>query len=155
VVQRVPGLQLDYLPACRRPVDPLPLFADERMPRLLRQLRESYDCVVIDSPPLLSVTEARLLAAMVDKVVFVVKWGSTRRDDAQNALNLLRNTGLPGHDRVALAGVVVTQADPKKHARYRYYGDIGDSVGTHDMAKVGTAIRRDAALFRDDHEHSG
>jgi succinoglycan biosynthesis transport protein ExoP len=155
VVQRVPGLQLDYLPACRRPVDPLPLFADERMPRLLRQLRESYDCVVIDSPPLLSVTEARLLAAMVDKVVFVVKWGSTRRDDAQNALNLLRNSGLPGNDRVALAGVVVTQADPKKHARYRYYGDIGDSVVPHHTARVGTVVRRDATLFRDDHEHGG
>ena len=150
VVQHVPGLQLDYVPACRRPIDPLPLFADERLPRLLRHLRECYDCVVIDSPPLLSVTEARLLAAMVDKVVFVVKWGSTRRDDAQDAINLLRNSGLP---RAALAGVVMTQADPKKQARYRYYGNLADSVVTPDAAMVGAAAPRDATLFRDDREH--
>lgn len=150
VVQHVPGLQLDYVPACRRPVDPLPLFADERLPRLLRHLRESYDCVVIDSPPLLSVTEARLLAAMVDKVVFVVKWGSTRRDDAQDAINLLRNSGLP---RAALAGIVMTQADPKKRARYHNYGNIGESVVTYNAAEMGTAIRLDATPPRDDHEH--
>jgi polysaccharide biosynthesis transport protein len=130
VVQHIPALQLDYLPACQRPVDPLPLFADARMPRLLNHLRESYDCVVIDSPPLLFVTEARLLAAMVDKVVLAVKWGTTRRDIAQNALTLLRNLGLPDGDDGPIAGAVVTQADMKKHARYRY-GDIGESVARY------------------------
>jgi polysaccharide biosynthesis transport protein len=130
VVQHIPRLRLDYLPACRHPVDPLPLFADERMPRLLRRLRESYDCVVIDSPPLLFVTEARLLAAMVDKVVLAVKWGSTRWDIAQNALNLLRNASLPQHGHETIAGVVVTQANMKSHARYRY-GDLGESIVKH------------------------
>ena len=127
VIQHMPGLRLDYLPVHRPPGDPLTPFVSEQMPRLLRELRESYDCVVIDSPPLLAISEARLLASMVDKVLFVVKWGSTRRDIAQNALNLLRNAGFLDRDHSDLASAVVTQVDLKKHARY-HYGDIGESL---------------------------
>ena len=69
------------MPNC--PVDPVTLFTRERMPRLLRELRKRYDCVVVDGPPLLGITEARLLASLADKVLFVVKWGDTRRELAQ------------------------------------------------------------------------
>jgi polysaccharide biosynthesis transport protein len=121
VIQRVPGLGLDYLSVRdSHRIDPLRLFAGEQLSRLLRQLRNDYDCVVIDSAPLLAMTEARLLASMVDKVLFVVKWGSTRRNIAQNALDLLRNQDLLDDDGSRIAGVVMTQVDLKKHARYRY-----------------------------------
>lgn len=126
VIQHIPRLQLEYLPVCGLPADPLALFASEQLPRLLDRLRESYDCVVIDSPPLLAVPEARLLASMVDKVLFVVKWGSTRREVAQNALNLLRTPALSDKARSEFASAVVTQVDLKKHARYRY-GDLAES----------------------------
>ena len=129
-VQRIPGLQLDYLPVQRHPADPLALFAGKQMQRLLHQLRASYDCVIVDGPPLLAVTEARLLAAMVNKVVFVVKWGSTKRHVAQNAINLLRHPGLAGNDGIGRAVAVVTQVDLKKHARYGY-GDIGEYFQKH------------------------
>jgi len=130
VVQRRRGFLFDYLPASRRAYDLFPLFADERMPQVLNRLREQYDLVIIDSPPLLAVTETRLLAAMVDKIFFVVKWGSTRRDIAQNALSLLRNAGLLSGDRLGVVNAVVTQVNLKKHADYRY-GDIGESVATY------------------------
>jgi polysaccharide biosynthesis transport protein len=126
VVQHMPDLGLDYLPICRCPDDPLALFASGQMPRLLHQLREGYDCVIIDGPPLLGVAEARLLASMVDKVLFVVKWGSTRREVAQNALDLLRKPGRFDENRVKLPSALVAQVDLKKHARYRY-GDVGES----------------------------
>ncbi len=125
VIQHLPGLRLDYLPVCHRPVDPFALFASQQMSRLLTQLRDEYDCVIVDSPPLLAITEARLLATMVDKVLFVVKWSSTRRDLAQNALGLLRSLGIPGKGRDKLAGAVMTQVDLKRHARGRY-GDIAE-----------------------------
>jgi len=97
-IQHIADLGLDYLPMPRCRLDPLALFAHEQMPRLLHQLRESYDCVIVDGPPLLSVTEARLLGSMVDKVLFVVKWGSTRPEVARNALNLLRGSGCFDHE---------------------------------------------------------
>jgi hypothetical protein len=96
------------------------------VPELLRQLEGSYDCVVIDSAPLLSATEARLLAPMVDKVLFAVKWGSTPREVAQNALGLLRRSAFGDDLRDAIIAVI-TQVDLKRHARYRY-GDFSENL---------------------------
>ena len=121
-VEHVPGLDLDYLQVRGRPGDPLLPFVGGQVPRLLRQLRDSYDCIVIDSPPLLVVAEARLLAAIADKVLLAVKWGSTRRDVARDASNLLRDLGLLREKRSELAGAVLTQVDLRKHAQYRYGG---------------------------------
>ena len=121
MIQNLPDLGLDYLPVSRRPHDPFALFATHEMSSLLSQLREQYDYVVVDSPPLLAISEARLLTTMVDKVLLVVKWGSTRRDLARNALNLLRSIG-----SVPIVGVVLTQVNLKKHARGRY-GDVGEA----------------------------
>ena len=127
-IQHISGL--DYLPIPRDRVDPLALFAREQTPHLVRQLRESYDCVIIDGPPVLGVAEARLLPSMADRLLFVVKWGSTRRDIAQYALNLLRNSGCIDREcSVPLIGIV-TQVDLKKHARYRY-GDVGEFLVKH------------------------
>ena len=130
VIQHLPDLRMDYLPMARRPADPFAPFASNGMRRLLDRLRTGYDCVIVDGPPLLVITEARLLASMVDKVVLVAKWGSTRRDVARSALDLLRPSdtrgkpllplfqpGAPDSDSIDVAGVVLTQVDMKKHAR--------------------------------------
>jgi succinoglycan biosynthesis transport protein ExoP len=115
------------MPRCR--VDPLALFVREQTPRLLRQLRESYDCVIIDGPPLLGTAESRLLPSMADKLLFVVKWGTTRRDVAENALRLLRGAG-SDKDLSELPAAIVTQVDLKQHARYRF-GDAGEFLVEH------------------------
>lgn len=152
VIQHLPDLRLHYLPVSRRPADPFALFASNQMRQLLGELRKDYDVVVIDGPPLLVITEARLLASMVDKVLFVVKWGSTRREMAQNALGLLRNHGgstagrnalttLPRHagfvDKkpINIAGAVMTQVDLKKHARSRH-GDIAESFAIYRKSYI-------------------
>jgi uncharacterized protein involved in exopolysaccharide biosynthesis/Mrp family chromosome partitioning ATPase len=127
LIRAAPDLGFDYLPLLRNSTDPVAALASERVPELLRQLKESYDCVVIDSAPLLSATEARLLASMVDHVLFAVKWGSTRREVAQNALRLLRLSTVKENSLRDIASAVVTQVDLKRHARYRY-GDSCESL---------------------------
>jgi uncharacterized protein involved in exopolysaccharide biosynthesis/MinD-like ATPase involved in chromosome partitioning or flagellar assembly len=126
LIRAAPGLGFDYLPLSRNSTDPVATLASERVPELLRQLEGSYDCVVIDSAPLLSATEARLLAPMVDKVLFAVKWGSTPREVAQNALGLLRRSAFGNDLRDAIIAVI-TQVDLKRHARYRY-GDFSENL---------------------------
>jgi hypothetical protein len=86
--------------------------------------------VIIDGPPVLGSVEARLLCSIVDKLLLVVKWGSTRREVAQNALSLLRESGCLDKDRSDLAVAIVTQVDLKRHARYRY-GDVGEFFAKH------------------------
>jgi polysaccharide biosynthesis transport protein len=127
LIRAAPGLGFDYLPLSRDSVDPVAALVGEHVPNLLRQLEESYDCVVIDSAPLLSATEARLLASMVDKVLFAIKWGSTPREVAQNALGLLRCSALEGNDLRESVAAVITQVDLEMHARY-WYGDLGENL---------------------------
>jgi polysaccharide biosynthesis transport protein len=124
VIQHIPELGLDYLPASRCYVAPLILLAGEEMRRLLHQLRDSYDCIIIDSSPVLGSTETRLLAAVADEILFIVKWGSTRRELAQNALNLLRSNGFPTQQLQSVSAVIA-QVDLKEHARYGF-GDAGE-----------------------------
>jgi polysaccharide biosynthesis transport protein len=119
-VQHVSRLKLDYLPVCGRPDDPLLPFVGGQVKRLVQQLRDSYDCVVIDSPPLLAVAEARLLVAMADKVLLAVKWGSTRRDVARDVSSLLRDSGVLGENSFELVCAVLAQVDLRKQVQYQY-----------------------------------
>jgi cellulose biosynthesis protein BcsQ len=155
-IQQKTEARFDYLPMAGCGLDPLVLFAREQMPRLVRQLRESYDCVIIDGPPVLGSVEARLLPAMVDKLLLVVKWGSTRREVAQNALSLLRDCGCLDKDHVI---AIVTQVDLKRHARYRY-GDVGELLAKHGKIRSrfiavqpGRGGRDPAARAHDDQPH--
>ena len=127
-IQTVPALGLDLLPLRRPPDDPLTPFANGQLPRLIRSLRDQYDLVVIDGPPLLAVIEARLLTALADRILFAVQWGTTRQDVALNALNLLRDPRLLGDELVSeTIAAVVTQVDLRRHAKYRF-GDAGESL---------------------------
>ncbi|WP_158258432.1 GumC family protein [Rhodopila globiformis] len=119
-IQHLPGLHLDYLPLRRSPATDPVLFVNARVKELLDSLREQYDCILIDSAPLLSITETRLLATMADRILFVIKWGSTRRDVARSAISVLRNSGMLERDCVKLTNIVVTQVNPKQHAAYSY-----------------------------------
>lgn len=125
LIRHLPKAGLDYLPMAGYRVDPLALFAREQLPRLIHQLRDRYDCVVIDGPPVFGSIEARLLPSIADKLLFVVKWASTRREVAQNALSLLRDVDHLDMDHSNLALAILTQVDLKRHARYRY-GDVGE-----------------------------
>jgi succinoglycan biosynthesis transport protein ExoP len=145
-IQSVPGLTLDFLPLGSSPSNPLLPFARGDLPRLLNRLRLNYDCIVIDSPPLLAVTEARLFAAMADKILFVVKWASTRSDVAQNALRLLHDVCLlGGKDYHDIVSGVVAQVDLNKHSKYRY-GDIGESFARYPEYYAEPADVADATL---------
>jgi Mrp family chromosome partitioning ATPase len=127
LIRAAPGLGFDYLGLSGDSEDPVATLAGEPVPKLLRELKGNYDCVVIDGAPLLSATEARLLASMVDNVLFAVKWGSTPREVAQNALELLRRSASGPKDRRETITAVITQIDLKKHARYRY-GDFSENL---------------------------
>jgi succinoglycan biosynthesis transport protein ExoP len=146
VIQSMPELGLDYLPMNRCSFDPLILFGGEEMPRLLRQLRKKYDCVIIDSPPVLLSTETRLLAAMADETLFVVKWGSTPRELAQNALNLLRRSGDSPAQQLRHVSALISQVDLKKQAHYGY-GDAGEYYLNYEKYSPVPSEARPAITF--------
>lgn len=122
-IRHIPEIGFDYLQISGYRLDAM--SATEQMAGVIRQLRERYDCVIIDGPPVLAAVEARLLPSIADKLLFVVKWGGTRRDVAQNAMGLLRECGCFDNERSDFAAAIVTQVDLKKHAQY-HYGDASE-----------------------------
>ena len=65
------------------------------MAELLRQARKSFDMVVIDTPPMLDLPDARALGRMSDGVVLVVRAGATTRDAALSVKQRLQEDGIP------------------------------------------------------------
>jgi Mrp family chromosome partitioning ATPase len=126
LVHHLRDLNLDYLPMPCSSGDPLAWFTGRHAKTLMRQLRDSYDCVFIDGPPLMGITEARLLVSFADKCLFVIKWGSTGREVAQSALNLLSNPVRPEKGCAVQVLALLTLVNLKEHAGYRY-GDVAET----------------------------
>ncbi len=88
------------------------LVESHALARLITGLRTKFDLVVLDSAPILPVTDTRILTRLADTVLFVVRWERTPRDAAADAVKLLRDVHAP------IAGVALARADAK---RYHYY----------------------------------
>lgn len=89
-----------------------------RLPDLINLLKLRYDLIVIDTAPVLAVSDALLLAAHVDETVLAIRWGTTSRKVVELALNRLIDSG------AKVAGAAVTMVDVRRNARYGF----GDSV---------------------------
>lgn len=114
VIQRGLGDLLCLIPAGNRVEDPLELLACGRMKSLLDKLVPLFDWVVIDSPPLLPVSDAVVLADSCDGVLSVVRSAFTDLDSAQKACHELQEKNL--------LGIVLNCADEVSiHAPYACY----------------------------------
>jgi non-specific protein-tyrosine kinase len=91
VATAVPDLFL--LPAGEPPPNPAEFVASARLARLLERAREQADYVLVDSPPVTAVSDAAILATLVDGVVLVVSAGRTKRELAQRARDQLEHVG--------------------------------------------------------------
>lgn len=95
------------------------LFQSRRFQELLIRLRETYDHIIIDSPPVLAVPDARVLSRYADLRVFAIRWNSTTKTQVRQGLEMLRSVGHPAD------GVILTQVDHKKMKSYGYAGQYG------------------------------
>ena len=95
------------------PPNPTELLGSQRMMDLIEQLKNTFDFIVLDTPALLSVADAAVLAPSVDNVILVVAQSQTRRGDVQAVRQQLSNV------RVKSMEVVVNRAEP--NGSYAYY----------------------------------
>ncbi len=114
LVQVEPKTGLYYVLAGKRPPSPTDLLGSLRMRRLLQQLADAFDLVVLDSPPVLAVSDALLLVRQADTTIFVVRWEKTRRDVATTGIKMVYEAG------ARLSGIVLSQVDLRRHAQYDY-----------------------------------
>ena len=88
---------------------------------LLRHCRGIYSHIVIDSPPLLSVTDGVILARDADAVVLIVRHGKSGRQTVRRARDLLLRAGAP------VTGITINAVDLNSPEYYGYYGYTGYS----------------------------
>lgn len=97
------------------PPNPAEMMASERMQQVIEELKEVCDYLIVDSPPVIAVTDASILASRLDGVILVVKSAGTRIDMAQDAKEQL----LKANARII--GVVLNKVKMSKKDYYYYY----------------------------------
>jgi polysaccharide biosynthesis transport protein len=126
-VQRIPEVpNLDILPSGPVPPFPTEMLSSEVMTQLLARCGVLYTHVIIDSPPILSVTDGVILARDVDAVVLVVRHGKSSKHVVRRARDLLIRSGsVP-------TGIVLNAVDMSSPEYYGYYGYSGYSYSSID-----------------------
>ncbi len=100
------------------PPNPAEMLGSKRMSAMIEQLRLAYDIIMIDTPPLLAVTDAQIVASRSDGVVLVVDQGKVKREIAKKAIQNLENVN------ARIIGVVLNNVKRKanEESYYYYYG---------------------------------
>lgn len=115
-VHRIPGASLDLINAGTIPPNPAELLGSERMKKFLDFVRERYDHVVIDAPPVLPVTDAQILAQLVDDVMIVLEPCRVPRKAARRMVETLR---------AVEANIIGVAMNDKSGKGFKYYGNYG------------------------------
>lgn len=100
------------------PIPPLPseLLSSKQMEEVLRQTREDYDVVIIDTPPVLAVTDALVLGRLADATILIIRYGAAQKHVVRRCIDLLERSG------AHLLGVAVNVVDFTAPEYSEYYG---------------------------------
>ena len=112
-------LGVDILFAEKSSVNATDFFSSQVFASFLDDRRADYDVVLIDTPPVLVVPDARVIGTHADTVIYVVKWDATSRAQVEEGLKSLANVA------VNVTGLVLSQIDPRKARSYGgQYGEL-------------------------------
>jgi succinoglycan biosynthesis transport protein ExoP len=133
--------ELAVVTSGRLPPNPSELLTSQKMAQFLDLLNKEYDLILIDTPPVLSVTDAVALATRVDGVILVAKPGVTKWRDFQQTIEQLRSVD------ARVLGVVLNQVNPRSrkygyyynryHSKYAHYYDPQGNGGKKKLTKKG------------------
>jgi polysaccharide biosynthesis transport protein len=109
-------IKLTVIPAGSKSLNPTDLLGSERMKALISYLSETFDYVVLDTPPISPVVDAVIVASLADKTIFVVQWASTARDLVEASIRQVSN-------QKRVAGVVLNYVNQNRAMKYagEYY----------------------------------
>lgn len=124
VATQIPNLEI--IPSGPIPPNPAELIGSDRMKALLAEILQEYDRVLIDSPPIVAVTDSVLLSRFVEGVVLVIQVGVTARDVIANSIRQLQD--VQAHVLGAVLNAVNIGKDSYYYYQYYYYyyGESGD-----------------------------
>lgn len=113
-------LKADILYGEQSSINAADLFSSNTFAEFIKGLREHYDHIIIDTPPVLAVPDARVIGQLVDAVIYTVQWDSTPHRQVFDGLKSLDRVN------VRVSGLVLSQIDGSKMKRYGYGDSYGD-----------------------------
>ena len=113
------GIGADILIGEKTSANAADIFSSESFARLLAEAKREYDLIVLDTPPVLVVPDARIIAQNADVILFAVKWDSTSKSQVEEALRMFESV----NQRVS--GLILNHISPKGMKRYGYGGKYG------------------------------
>jgi capsular exopolysaccharide synthesis family protein len=136
---------LSVLPGGQPTSDPIAALTSDRMRRLIAEARDSFDWVILDTPPIALLSDASLVASITDGALIVVKAASTSSDLVERAVQAV------GRERVL--GIVLNRATEQVQSSeyyeyYRYYASAERSQQFAPASFFGSADDRWCSLFQ-------
>jgi capsular exopolysaccharide synthesis family protein len=138
VVQRTAVEGLDLIATGPEPPNPAELLASPRFAQVLDEIRPLYDLVIIDSSPILAVTDPAIIGAVVDGVVLVVRPARLKVHDAERTSELLETLGTPVLGTI-INGVGRERGGYGSYSGYGTYGSYGSSASMRASADASAA----------------
>ena len=99
------------------PPNPPEMLGSKAMATLLEELRDEFDYIILDTPPVQLVTDSQILATKADGTILVIKAEATKKEAVQASINLLKKVN------AHIIGTVLNGVDNKKNKYNYYYGD--------------------------------
>jgi polysaccharide biosynthesis transport protein len=122
-----PDVKIDILMGERSSINAADVFSSEAFQRLIENIRDVYDYVIIDTPPVLVVPDSRVIGQWVDAVIYSVKWDRTKRSQVEEGLRQFHSV------HVRVTGLLLSQINPAGMKRYGY----GDKYGAYSRYAKG------------------
>jgi succinoglycan biosynthesis transport protein ExoP len=114
-----PNGKIDVLMGEQSDVNAADVLSSQGFAKLISYLRDKYDYVIIDTPPVLLVPDARIISTLADAILYTVKWDSTTKHQVEDGLKQFRSVNVP------VTGLVLSQVDIKGMRRYGFGGQHG------------------------------
>ncbi|WP_308779717.1 CpsD/CapB family tyrosine-protein kinase [uncultured Clostridium sp.] len=99
------------------PPNPSEMLSSKSMENLLEKLRENFDYVILDTPPVQAVTDSQILSTKADGTILVVRAERTKKESVNNAINLLKKVN------ANIIGTVLNGTDFSRNKYQYYYGE--------------------------------
>jgi capsular exopolysaccharide synthesis family protein len=102
------------------PPNPAEMMGSKKMKAFIEEVREKFDYIILDTPPVIAVTDAQILSTMADGVLLVVSSGQAEKEAAERAKELLMNV------KANILGVVLNKVEINSRKSYGYYYYYGN-----------------------------
>lgn len=123
-IVRERSMNVDILIGEKSSTNAADLFSSDRFSQFLKDIREKYDYIIIDTPPVLAVPDARVIGQSVDAILYTVRWDSTTHRQVLEGLKSFETVN------VKVTGLVLGQINARGMKQYGY-GDGHKAYGAY------------------------